>query len=258
MRKEIQIPTNCPSCDSKLELVNAQLFCRNILCPARASRGILHFAKTLKIKGLGEATIEKLNLEHFSGIYSLSEAEIVSKLGSEKVGKKLFSEIEKSKTAEFCSLIEAFGIPKVGKTLSSKLKSLSSVKQITADTCEKLGLKGVATNNLLEFFNTEFKDIEEFLPFPQLYNNQGIVDDTIEYTKDIICISGKLKSFKTKAEAKIVLEGLGYQVSDNLTKNVTILVDEENRGSEKRIKAEEMGLVIVDNLLNFIEKEKEI
>lgn len=255
MRKEIQIPTNCPSCDSKLELVNAQLFCRNILCPARASRGILHFAKVLKIKGLGEATIEKLNLEHFSEIYSLSEDEIILKLGSEKVGQKLFSEIEKSKNSDFCSIIEAFGIPKVGKTLSSKLRGLSSVKEITELTCKDLGLKGVATNNLLEFFNTEFKDIEEFLPFPQLYNNEGSTDNTIESTKGVICISGKLKAFKTKAEAKVVLEELGYKISESLTKSVTILVDEENRDSEKRIKATEMGLMIVDNLLNFIKEE---
>ena len=64
MRKQIEIPTKCPSCDTSLELVNAQLFCRNIMCSARARKNVEYFAKTIGIKGLGPSTIEKLNIQH--------------------------------------------------------------------------------------------------------------------------------------------------------------------------------------------------
>ena len=57
MFAEILPPTQCPSCDSVLEWVNDQLFCRNRACPAQNSKAVEHFAKTIKIKGLGPAAI---------------------------------------------------------------------------------------------------------------------------------------------------------------------------------------------------------
>ena len=63
--QEIIIPTHCPACNSVLDIVNDQLFCRNPDCPAKSSKRIEHFAKTLKIKGLGKATIEKLDLQDY-------------------------------------------------------------------------------------------------------------------------------------------------------------------------------------------------
>ena len=60
MFQEILAPTHCPSCDSELDWVNDSLYCRNRLCPAQNSKAVEHFAKTMKIKGLGPASIEKL------------------------------------------------------------------------------------------------------------------------------------------------------------------------------------------------------
>ena len=57
--KKIEIPVNCPVCDSKLELVQDQLFCRNSSCDAQVQGKLEHFAKTMKIKGLGPRTIDK-------------------------------------------------------------------------------------------------------------------------------------------------------------------------------------------------------
>jgi DNA ligase (NAD+) len=57
--RQIVPPTNCPACNSDLELVNDQLFCRNSLCPAQSAKKLEHFARTIKIKGLGPSTIEK-------------------------------------------------------------------------------------------------------------------------------------------------------------------------------------------------------
>lgn len=259
MRKQIEIPTNCPSCDSVLETVNAQLFCRNILCPARAVKGLEHFAKTLSIKGLGTETIKKLGIAHYTEIYKLTEEEIVTKLKSEKIAKKLIEQIENSKGSTFCDIITAFGIPKVGKVLANKLSSIASIEDINFDKAKSLGLGDVASTNLMEFLNTEFQEIKEHLPFPQLFNNTtNIVNNQAVVSKNkTICITGKLKSFRTKEEAKEALESLGYKVVDNLTKNVDILIDEENRNSSKRVKAVEMGIRIVENILTFIEEERQ-
>ena len=68
MLKEIIIPTHCPACNSELDTVKDQLFCRNPNCPAQSSKKVEHFAKTLKIKGLGAVTIEKLDLQDYHDI----------------------------------------------------------------------------------------------------------------------------------------------------------------------------------------------
>jgi len=82
----IEPPTKCPSCGSQLELVKDQLFCRNPDCGAKSSKKLEHFAKTLKIKGLGPKTIEKLPLTSIPDIYSMSKKEIVDEIG-EKLGE---------------------------------------------------------------------------------------------------------------------------------------------------------------------------
>lgn len=257
MRKQIEIPTNCPSCNSILELVNAQLFCRNIKCGARASKNVEHFAKVIGIKGLGPSSIEKLGIQHFIELYQLTLEEIIDSIGSEKVGNKLYDQIQNSKTAEFCTIITAFGIPRLGKTESQKLSSIRSIDDLTKERCLQVGLGEVSSNSLMNFLNTEYREIKEFLPFPQLYGNNAVSKPKVQ-AKGLVCITGKLKSFKSKADAKVKLESLGFSVSDNLTKSVTHLVDEENKGSTKRVKAEEMGIEVIDNLINFIEKEESL
>ncbi len=254
MRKQIEIPTKCPSCSTNLELVNAQLFCRNIMCSARARKNVEYFAKTIGIKGLGPSTIEKLNIQHYIELYGYTEEYLVSSLGSSLVGSKIYQEIQRSKSANFCTIITAFGISRVGKTVAQKLSVISSIKDITKEKCMELGLGEVASTNLMDFLQSEFKDIEEYLPFPQLYNNVEVASKPL--AKKLICITGKLQSFKTKKEAAEVLESLGYEVIEKMNKSVQILVDEEDRNSLSRQKAEKMGIQIISNLLTFIEEEK--
>ena len=119
--REIIIPTHCPACNTALDIVNDQLFCRNSDCPAKSSKRVEHFAKTLKIKGLGKATLEKLDIQDYHDIYSFTKEEIVLLLDSEKLGEKLFAEIEKSKDADLTTLLPAFSIPLIGRSATNKL-----------------------------------------------------------------------------------------------------------------------------------------
>ena len=71
MEKQIIPPELCPSCDSSLVWENDILYCRNTECSAKNAKMVEHFARTLKIKGLGPKSIEKLGLENISDIYSM-------------------------------------------------------------------------------------------------------------------------------------------------------------------------------------------
>ena len=74
--KQIIPPTNCPCCDSILVYRNDQLFCENIGCSAQWDKKVEHFASTLKIKGLGPATLNKLQIEDYAELYELTVSEI--------------------------------------------------------------------------------------------------------------------------------------------------------------------------------------
>ena len=114
---KIEVPTICPSCSSELVRKNEQLFCENAGCEGKEAQKIEHFAKTLKIKGLGPSTISKLKISNISDIYSLSLEEMVERLDSVKIAGKVFDEIQKSKSCSLQELLPAFSIPLIGKTL---------------------------------------------------------------------------------------------------------------------------------------------
>jgi len=149
--RQIVPPTNCPACNSVLEFVNDQLFCKNNECPAQSFKKIEHFAKTLKIKGLGPASIAKLGLEDYHDIYSLSQEEISLLLDSEKLGTKLHAEIQKSKSVDLITLLPAFSIPLIGTSASNKLaKHISHLHEITPEICNEAGLGQKAASNLVD------------------------------------------------------------------------------------------------------------
>lgn len=243
----IEAPTNCPSCDSLLEWSNDLLYCRNPDCSASTYKHIEHFATTLKIKGMGPSTIEKLELTSLTELYALTKESITEALGSEKLAIKLFEEIQMSKTKSLNYVLPAFGIPLVGKTASDKLSKVCiDIHDINEDTCKKAGLGEKVTSNLLNWLETEEEYL--FLPFDLEFKKESKPSSEV---RGVVCISGKLNSYPTKQAAKAVLEELGFIVKDSLTKDVTILVNESGKITAKTQKAIDSGIVLVEDLRKF-------
>jgi len=249
---KIKIPTTCPCCDYTLELVNDQLFCRNQACSAQLGKKLEHFCKTLGIKGMGAKTLEKLQLTDITEIYYLELDEIIESLGSEKIAVKLLDEINKSRNSDLATILPAFSIPLVGNTAAQKIsKVVNSVEDINTELCRKAGLGEKVTNNLISWLETDFQEMKEFLPFSFTVDNKPVANAIGE----VVCITGKLTSFKTKAEAAKALEQAGFKVTESVTKQTNYLVDEDNKGSTKRIKADELGITIIENLSQFLNEK---
>ena len=117
--------------------------------------------------------------------------------------------------------------------------------EINEDTCKEAGLGPVATENLLDWYYEEFIDGYERLPFRWI---QTLKVSKPTENKGVVCISGKLKSYKTKAQATEYLEKLGFLVKSSLTKDVNILVNESGVESAKTRTARERGVKILTNL----------
>jgi len=243
--REIVAPTHCPSCSSPLVWENDQLFCYNTSCESKTYKLIEHFSSALKIKGLGPSSIQKLRITSIPQIYELSLGEMVEALNSEKLATKLFEEIQDSKKVSLSEILPAFSIPLIGKSASSKLCSVvSSIYDLNEEACTKAGLGPKASNNLLTWYNTMFLREYKWLPFS--FESNEVV--SVIEPKGVVCISGKLTSFKTKAEAEKILVSKGYIVKSSLTREVTILVNESGLESSKTKKARDSGVSITTNL----------
>jgi len=243
-------PTNCPCCDSILELVNEQLFCRNTKCPAQWTKKLESFSSSLKIKGLGPSTISKLGVESLPELYELTVSEIQNRIHSEKLAEKLFDELEKSKSSKLVDVLPAFSIPLIGRSASQKLcDTISHIEDISENSCTEAGIGPKASANLVNFMETEFypNRYKDTLPFN--WNNK--INKKKEVT-GVVCISGKLKSYPTKAHATKVLEQYGFVVKSSLTKECTHLINESGIESAKTQTARDRGVIIISNIKHLI------
>ena len=242
---KISPPESCPSCGETLTWEKDQLFCRSTFCPAKQDKRIEHFCKTLNIKGLGPKTVQKLELSEPWELYDFTVEELTHLIGSEKLAIKIFDEIKESQKADLQRVLPAFSIPLLGKSASEKIsKRVSSIEEITVQTCREAGLGPKVTENLLRWVNSE-----EWSCYPFSFESAPIEERTIT---SVVCITGRLKSFKTKNEAKAALEQAGYLVKDSVTKDVEILINESGIDSAKVKKARANGTRIVTSLSDLI------
>ena len=248
---KISIPTECPSCGSKLVLVKDQLFCRNSKCEAQSVKKIEHFCKSVKMKGFGPSALEKLDLESIVDLFRFSEFTFKDKLG-DTIGTKLFKEVCRAeKEATLAGVLAGLSIPLVGDTAATKLcTKITSLKDINATICKEVGIGDKATQNIVDFFNSEeYLDLE---PILSKFTNIPRVVNTSSNCKTV-CITGKLNDFKNRSEAAEYLQTLGFTVVDSVTKTTDILINEEDRPSSKLTKALSLGIRVTT--IKDLEKE---
>lgn len=258
---KIEIPTQCPSCGSKLDLVNGQLFCRNKSnCPAQSSKLIENFCTKMKLKGFGPKTIEKLELTKISELFYLTEEDLVGAVGS-KVAAKLISELNTKVRGDidFGSVLGSLGIPLIGEVAAKKLsQNCISFHDVKAD--------GKAGENYKTWLNSpQGKDVIE-LPWKFSTGIRGakadiiITDDLVAQPNGItVCITGSLQDFANRTDATNYLESLGYTVKKSVTKDVKYLIceDESKRSSSSYKKAETNGIEIL-SIKELLEKNNNV
>jgi DNA ligase (NAD+) len=237
MTKQIEIPTTCPSCLSDLEQVNSQLFCRNKECPAQSSKKVEAFVKKLRIKGLGPASISKLGFTQPIEIYETPLDTFVEVLG-EKVGTKVFNEVENSKVTTFATFLSALSIPLIGDTASKKIATVANCFDDFMDV-EEFPTGVLATDSLLDWWEEKHHEVhilETYFTFKEVKQVE---------VKGKVCITGKLKDFSNRAKAKEYLEDLGYTVTSTVSSVTDYLVCEDGSNSSKNKKAESLGIPVV-------------
>ena len=259
--EKLDIPTNCPSCDSDLLHFEDEvaLRCINPRCPAQIMEGLIHFASrdAMNITGLGPSVVEKLfaaNLvKDVADIYRLKEDDFLLLEGvKEKSAAKLYQAIQASKENSAEKLLFGLGIRHVGSKASQLLlqhfhsiENLAQANPYEVASIESLG--GVIAKSLQTYFATEGSEIllrelkEAGVNLD--YKGQTVVVDAALSGLTVV-LTGKLERLK-RSEAKSKLESLGAKVTGSVSKKTDLVVAGADAGSKLQ-KAQELGIEVRD------------
>lgn len=259
--EKLDIPTNCPSCDSDLLHFEDEvaLRCINPRCPAQIMEGLIHFASrdAMNITGLGPSVVEKLfaaNLvKDVADIYRLKEDDFLLLEGvKEKSAGKLYQAIQASKDNSAEKLLFGLGIRHVGSKASQLLlQHFHSIENLAQAVPEEVAsiesLGGVIAKSLQTYFATEGSEIlltelkEAGVNLD--YKGQTVVADAALSGLTVV-LTGKLERLK-RSEAKSKLENLGAKVTGSVSKKTDLVVAGADAGSKLQ-KAQELGIEVRD------------
>ena len=259
--EKLDIPTNCPSCDSGLLHFEDEvaLRCINPRCPAQIMEGLIHFASrdAMNITGLGPSIVEKLfaaNLvKDVADIYRLKEEDFLLLEGiKERSAAKLYQAIQTSKDNSAEKLLFGLGIRHVGSKASQLLlQHFHSIENLAQADPEEVAsiesLGGVIAKSLQTYFATEGSEIllrelkEAGVNLD--YKGQTVVADAALSGLTVV-LTGKLERLK-RSEAKSKLESLGAKVTGSVSKKTDLVVAGADAGSKLQ-KAQELGIEVRD------------
>lgn len=259
--EKLDIPTNCPSCDSDLLHFEDEvaLRCINPRCPAQIMEGLIHFASrdAMNITGLGPSIVEKLFaadlVKDVADIYRLQEEDFLLLEGvKEKSASKLYQAIQASKENSAEKLLFGLGIRHVGSKASQLLlqhflsiENLAQADPEEVASIESLG--GVIAKSLQTYFATEGSEIllrelkEAGVNLD--YKGQTVVADATLSGLTVV-LTGKLERLK-RSEAKSKLESLGAKVTGSVSKKTDLVIAGADAGSKLQ-KAQELGIEVRD------------
>ena len=262
--KKVQYLTHCPDCKTELVRIagEADHYCpNNDGCPTQIIGRIQHFIsrKAMNVYGLGNETIELLYhqglLKSYADLYTLTYDQLIplDRMADKSVQNILYA-IDQSKTVPFERVLFGLGIRYVGQAVAKKLAlsfgSIDGIAKANIDTLTQVDEIGTSiAESVVEFFvsSSNIQIIDRLKMYglqleSQLKNIEPISNKL--YGQSFV-ISGVF-SLHSRDEIKTLVESHGGKVSSSLSSKTSFLLAGENMGPKKRIKANDLGITIVD------------
>ena len=199
------------------------------------SRLVEHFVKTLGIKGLGPASIEKLGINHPSELYEDIDWDILG-----KNGLKVREELNRPK--EYPVILASLGIPGVGKStaqlICSHIPSFENLHTIATTSIHGIGPTTV--DNILSWLAVNSEWVEK-LPYKLEIAKSAETEQKDNVRK--VCITGKLDM--TKQELADHLSRYGFEVIGSVTKDCYAVVS-NGEESTKTKQANKYGIPVIN------------
>ena len=256
-------PTHCPECGTELVRVpgEAAWRCPNEAgCPPQIKGKIEHFVsrKAMDIEGMGEETIDLLYrqglLKNIADIYDLKQEDIAAqeRLG-EKSAQNMLAGIEASKQVPWSRVLFALGIRMVGETTAKKIaRKYNTIDSLQWATVEQLCAIEDVGPQIAENIVTYFEDIRNLEILSRLreaglqLEGEAAAEPASDKLAGLsIVISGTF-SRHSRDEYKAMIEANGGKNVGSVSKKTSFILAGENMGPEKRKKAEELGVKMIN------------
>ena len=274
---EIFPPKLCPNCQTPIISQDIHYYCKNPDCPAQLKEKLLYFVSrdALDIAGFGDSIIQLLIeqnlLNSFADFYTLTKVEnqvILRKLPSfwDKKISELISQIELSKTKPLRRLLNALGIPNIGKKTAQDLSTYLAQKKVTNLTSLISELKN--TEQLWAIYGIWDKvatDIATFFSSPKILDllyklenfwlNFSAVEDQSPNTEQnqtslSFSITGTFPLSRTEITNQLIAQG--YQFDENPIQTTSFMLIGEKAGS-KADKAQKYNIKTYNNREEIIQ-----
>ena len=262
----IEIPEHCPVCGGETSIKNDNdiktLYCINDECLAKQIKSFTHFVSrdALNIKGLSEATIEKLIakglIKELADIYHIERyKDIITEMEGfgEKSFNNLVNSVNKARKTTAARLLYSFGITNIGlsnaKLISRKFgddwEKIQNAKY--EELIEISGIGEVMAKNYVKFFSDEKKKVivEDVLKEVEIETSSKTSSTQI-FENYNFAITGAVEHFKNRDELKAAIEERGGKVTSSVTSKTNYLINNDNlSNSSKNKKAKELGIEII-------------
>lgn len=259
-----RFPTVCPECGTKLVRVEGEAAwrCPNENgCPPQRMGKVLHFVsrKAMNIDGLGEETITLLYeqglVQNIADLYDLRKEDIArqERLG-DKSAENILASLEASKHVPWERVLFALGIRMVGETTAKKIarrfRSIDALQWATRDELNAIDDVGPQiAENVVAYFQDE-GNLKTLIRLRQAGVQMASTEAEPEALSDklkgkSIVISGVFRQH-SRDEYKAMIEAHGGKNSSSISRKTAFVLAGENMGPEKRKKAEELGIELID------------
>jgi len=238
------------------------LYCINNECLAKQIKSFTHFVSrdALNIKGLSEATIEKLIakglIKELADIFHIERyKDIITEMEGfgEKSFNNLVNSVNKARKTTAARLLYSFGITNIGlsnaKLISRKFgddwEKIQNAKY--EELIEISGIGEVMAKNYVKFFSDEKKKVivEDVLKEVEIETSSKTSSTQI-FENYNFAITGAVEHFKNRDELKAAIEERGGKVASSVTSKTNYLINNDNTSnSSKNKKAKELGIEII-------------
>ena len=262
--KKVHFITHCPDCETELVRMSGEAdhYCpNNDGCPTQIIGRIQHFIsrKAMNIYGLGNETIELLYhqglLMSYADLYRLTYYQLIPlERMADKSVQNILDAIDQSKTVPFERVLFGLGIRYVGQTVAKKLAlsfgSIDVLAKANLDTLTQVDEIGIRiAESVVEFFSS----LSNIQIINRLKTCGLQLESQLNHLKPLsnkldgqsFVISGVF-SLHSRDEIKALVEDHGGKVSSSLSSKTSFLLAGENMGPKKRIKADDLGIIVID------------
>ncbi|MDB5255120.1 MAG: ligase, NAD-dependent, ligase protein, partial [Candidatus Nomurabacteria bacterium] len=260
--KKFSMPKKCPVCGFPVEQRAAQskkeetvaFFCTNEDCPAKHTRGLIHFVHMLDIYEVGPKIIDRLQEEGLiadaADLFALTEADLsgLERLG-EKSAQNIINAIADKKHPPLDRFIASLGISNIGvetaRDIALHFGTFEKFWNAKADEFESILNIGPAVVESIDQYRCKESSVNLI---KKLFAN-GVESTSIAPAKGgifsgkTVVLTGTLSTL-SREKAKEIIQSQGGKVAGSVSASTSMVVAGEKAGS-KLTDAQKLGVQVL-------------